>query len=446
MPSTKPPNILFLHSHNSGRFIEPYGHGVPTPNLMRLCREGVLFRQAFSAAPSCSPSRAAFLTGQYPHCSGMLGLAHRGFALAHPERHLSRVLQAQGYQTAVCGVEHVAAHQRGTGSGGAYDRELTREGSARAADVAAAVCDYLRSEPRQPFFLSVGTQETHTPYPEPEPEKYPAENPDHCTPPRPFADTPALRRMTAGYKRSARQMDGALGEILRTLDETGQADNTYVFAFTEHGLQWPLHIGSVGEHGNAVFLLARGPRHFAGGRALDAMVSLLDLVPTVCELAGLERPPWLDGESLLPLADGRVEALRERLFFEQTYHAAYEPMRAVRDGRHIYIRRFDGRGGLVLPNTDDTPAKADMLERGWRERPRHQAMLYDHYFDPDQLDNLCGRPEAAEAEARLGRALEEWMGQTRDPLLRGPVPLPKGVKATDPDAFSPRQEPLRVGG
>ena len=104
-----PPNIVFLHSHNSGRFIEPNGHAVPTPNLMRLSREGALFRRAFSAAPSCSPSRAAFLTGQYPHCSGMLGLAHRGFALAQPERHLGRVLRSQGYETAVCGIEHTAA-------------------------------------------------------------------------------------------------------------------------------------------------------------------------------------------------------------------------------------------------------------------------------------------------------------------------------------------------
>ena len=74
---------------------------------MRLCAEGVLFRRAFSAAPSCSPSRASFLTGQYPHCSGMFGLAHRGFALAHPERHIGRLLRAHGYETTHCGTEHL---------------------------------------------------------------------------------------------------------------------------------------------------------------------------------------------------------------------------------------------------------------------------------------------------------------------------------------------------
>ena len=253
------PNILFLHGHNSGRFIQPYGHGVPTPNLMWLARQGVLFRQAFAAAPSCSPSRASFLTGRHPHCCGML---------------------------------------------------------------------------------------------------------DYCVPPRPFSDTAALREMTAGYKRSAREMDDCFGVILETLAETGLDRKTYVFAFTDHGLQWPLHIANVGEHGNAAFLIARGPEHFTGGGVLDAMISLMDLFPTVCDLAGLEQPSWLQGQSLLSLTSGEVSALHDKLFFEQTYHAAYEPMRAVRTERHIYIKRFDDRDQLVLPNTDQTPAKGDLLAAG----------------------------------------------------------------------------------
>ena len=139
------PNIILLHAHNTGRFIEPYGHAVPTPHLLRMARSGALFRRAFSAAPSCSPSRAAFLTGQYPHCAGMLGLAHRGFGLSHPQRHIAHVLRGHGYETAQCGIEHVHAHEPGTGVGGMYDVVLTRDGSARAADVAPAVCDYTIS-------------------------------------------------------------------------------------------------------------------------------------------------------------------------------------------------------------------------------------------------------------------------------------------------------------
>ena len=84
------PNIIYLNSHDTGRWIQPYGHPVPTPHLQRLAEEGVLFRQAFSAAPTCSPSRAALTTGLTPHEAGMTGLSHRGFSLRDPHQHLSR--------------------------------------------------------------------------------------------------------------------------------------------------------------------------------------------------------------------------------------------------------------------------------------------------------------------------------------------------------------------
>src|SRR5215471_4995915 len=88
-PAAGRPNILYIHSHDSGRYLQPYGHNVPTPNLARLAKEGILFRQAFDAAPTCSPSRAALLTGQCPHRNGMLGLAHRGFSLTDYKRHIA---------------------------------------------------------------------------------------------------------------------------------------------------------------------------------------------------------------------------------------------------------------------------------------------------------------------------------------------------------------------
>jgi arylsulfatase A-like enzyme len=75
------PNILYLHSHDTGRYIQPYGHAVPTPHMQKLAEEGILFRKAFCAGPTCSPSRAALLTGASPHSCGMTGLAHRGWSL-----------------------------------------------------------------------------------------------------------------------------------------------------------------------------------------------------------------------------------------------------------------------------------------------------------------------------------------------------------------------------
>src|ERR1044071_886775 len=98
MPTARTPNILYIHSHDSGRYLQPYGYAVPTPNLQKFASEGVLFRRAFSAAPTCSPSRASLLTGQCPHQNGMLGLAHRGFSMADYSRHMLHTLRKAGYR------------------------------------------------------------------------------------------------------------------------------------------------------------------------------------------------------------------------------------------------------------------------------------------------------------------------------------------------------------
>src|SRR5210317_215070 len=93
------PNILYIHSHDTGRYIQPYGHAIATPNLQKLAEEGFLFRQNFCINPTCSPSRAALLTGSYPHENGMTGLAHRGFSLHDYSQHLVHTLRVAGYLT-----------------------------------------------------------------------------------------------------------------------------------------------------------------------------------------------------------------------------------------------------------------------------------------------------------------------------------------------------------
>ena len=103
-----PPNIVYLNSHDTGRYVQPYGHAIPTPNIQWLADQGVMFRNAFCAAPSCSGSRAALLTGEYCHTNGMMGLAHRGFALNDIGHHMVRTLSAAGYHTGLIGEQHVS--------------------------------------------------------------------------------------------------------------------------------------------------------------------------------------------------------------------------------------------------------------------------------------------------------------------------------------------------
>ena len=105
-------NLIYLHTHDTGRCYQPYGYPVVTPGIMRLAVQSLQFNQAFCCAPTCSPSRSAMLTGITPHNCGMLGLAHRGFALSDPSRHLAAWLGAHGYETVLCGVQHEAKSAR----------------------------------------------------------------------------------------------------------------------------------------------------------------------------------------------------------------------------------------------------------------------------------------------------------------------------------------------
>ena len=178
-------NIVLLHSHNTGRYIEPYGYKVSTPNLQRLAAEGVTFRNAFSAAPTCSPSRAAFLSGMWSHSCGMLGLAHRGFSMRDYRFHCVHHFNAVGYTTALAGVEHTAPDPETVG----YGKILTSSDpnyDGEPKDAADAAIDFLGEPPDNPFFLSVGLTETHRPFPEPDPEKSPQEDYRFCRPPLPL--------------------------------------------------------------------------------------------------------------------------------------------------------------------------------------------------------------------------------------------------------------------
>ena len=427
------PNILYLHSHDTGRYVQPHGHAVPTPNLQVLAEGGVLFRQAFCAAPTCSPSRAALLTGQSAHASGMLGLAHRGFALHDYDQHLVRTLQRAGYTAALAGVQHVAARLKVERIG--YDRVLP-VGSHGAAEVSAAAATFLEEEPSESFFLSVGFGETHLAYPE-----VPEEAGRYALPPAPVPNSARTRRMMAAFKESARRMDEGYGRVLQALEDGGLAGNTLVICTTDHGIAWPGMKCNLTDHGIGVMLIMRGPGGFDGGQVCDAMVSHIDVYPTLCELLEIDPPAWLQGRSMMPLVRGDVDEINEAVFGEVTYHAAYEPQRAVRTRRWKYIRRFEERAGPVLANCDDSPAKEVWLENGWRERAVEAEQLYDLVFDPNEACNLAASPDHSGVLEEMRGRLQQWMADTHDPLLRGPVAAPSGARVNDADGLSPRDEP-----
>src|SRR5258708_5746192 len=253
------PNILYIHSHDTGRYVQPYGHAIPTPNIQRLAEQGVLFRQAFCGAPTCSPSRASLLTGQYAHCTGMLGLAHRGFSLNDYNQHLLHTLRKEGYHSALIGEEHLSKDRNVIG----YDHVLKIEGF-QSKIVAPAAIEMLSNGLAQPFFLSVGFFETHREFMKPS-SPWDAK---YASSPAPLPNTPETRRDMGAFKASAWDLDWGVGEVLDALNARGLADNTLVICTTDHGIAFPRMKGYLTDHGIGVVLILRGPGGFSGGEVV----------------------------------------------------------------------------------------------------------------------------------------------------------------------------------
>ena len=405
------PNIVYIHTHDTGRYISPYGYDVPTPNIARLAREGALFRKAHTAAPTCSPSRAALLNGNWPHENGMIGLVHRGARLADPGQHLARVLAGAGYDNVLVGLQHVAPKDELSALG--YD-EIIDLAANHAADVGPAAADWLsRRRSDRPFFLSVGFFETHRVYPEADVR----DDPRYLSPPPGYPDTPNTRMDTARLHTSLRSVDDAVGLVLAALDAGGLRTDTIVIFTTDHGLPWPEAKCNLGDAGTGVALVIRGPRGFSGGKVIDALVSQIDIFPTLMEVIGLPRPLWLRGESLLPLLGAAGLEIRSEIFAEVTCHAAAEPMRAIRTQEWLYIKRFDGGGLRVLPNVDESDTKRLYVEHGWTASPPAARELYNVVLDPLEKRNCVDDQDCAQITEALDAKLHEWMVATNDPLL-----------------------------
>jgi arylsulfatase A-like enzyme len=429
------PNILYIHSHDSGRYIQPYGHAIPTPNMQRLAEEGTLFRRAYCAAPTCSASRASLLTGQCPHSNGMNGLTHRGFELNDYSHHILHTLRKAGYTSTLCGVQHIANETARIG----YDTvlRLPKDDSETRGAVAAK---FLRSAPAEPFFLSVGFVDTHRSYHEPGP----GEDERYAMPPAPLPDTPVTRHEMACYKASARLYDAGVGDVLEALEETGLAANTLVINTTDHGIEFPNMKCTLFDHGIGVMLIMRGPGGFTGGKVCDALTSQIDIFPTVCDLLGIDAPDWLEGKSLMPVIRGEADEVNDEIFAEVTYHAAYEPQRAVRTERWKYVKRYGDWKTPVLPNCGDSPSKTLWMEHGWAHHTIDSEQLYDLVFDPCETHNVADDPALNEVLCDMRRRLSDWMKRTNDPLRTGYFPAPSGAKINRADGVSPREEAFTV--
>jgi len=436
-------NFLYLHTHDSGRFLDPANSPVPLRGVERLAAAGVVFRNAFCAAPTCSPSRSALLTGTWPHENGMIGLAHRGFRLKSYSRHLARVFGAAGYETVLCGVQHEAPDRAEIG----YERHLDGPldyftnpdlvpGEWDRSN-AGLVADFLAEPHDRPFFLSFGLLETHRPFADPD-----ARCPDwmHHAPPPGIPDTASTRRDMEGFVAALRGADQVIGRVLQALEQNALWEETVVLLTTDHGPPFPGMKCGLRDSGTGVSLLLRVPGVADDGTVIQSLVSHLDIYPTVCDLLGVPVPAGTRGRSLIPLLRGETSEVRHEVFAESSYHAVYEPMRSVRTERHKLIRRPADDMRAFPANVDDSPSKELMGEAGYFGADHPHEELYDLLLDPLEQTNLLSHARDSSVYRELSDLLDAWMEETRDPVREGRMPMPAGARVNLPEAWSPTEE------
>ena len=434
-PQTVParPNILVIIGDDwayphAGAYADKV---VKTPHFDRIAREGVRFRNAFAAAPSCTPSRASRLTGRAVH-----QLAEGGNLWGFlPERFdvYPDLLESDGY---------VVGHTRkGWGPGNFQAGGRTRN---PAGPQFASFDEFYKQAPKdKPFCFWFGSTDPHRPYEKGSGAASGLRAQDVAVPAF-LPDTPEVRDDILDYYYEVERLDREAGAILAALESAGQLNNTIVVWTADNGLPFPRAKANLYDGGTHVPLAIRFPGKAKGGRTVDDFVVLTDLAPTLLEAAGLTPPAAMTGRSLMPLLAGAQQAGRDRVFVERERHANVRrgdlsyPARAVRTRDFLYIRNLrpdrwpagdpemyfavgeygDIDGGptkdLLLARPAN-PAIAKYAELAMAKRPAEE--LYDLRKDPGQIDNVAMRADYAAAKKELRAALDTWMRDTADPRI-----------------------------
>lgn len=422
------PNILLMTCHDLGRHLGCYGvDTVQSPQLDALAASGVRWERAFTTSPGCSPSRASLATGRYPHSNGVMGLAHPpyGWNLHPDERHIAQILSAAGYQTHLFGFQHVSTSLERLGFHSIHgsDRVYSCHQPALGRNVAELFADFMQARRwTGPLYMEINLEEPHRPYDQ-----------GGCMPddargvfvPGYLPEGPESREEMAALQGAIRQADHAVGHILAALDAVGLGEETLVIFLADHGIAMPRAKCTLYDAGIGIALLMRWPAGgLVGGRTMPEMVSIVDVLPTLLELADVPVPPPVQGRSLLPLLRLDPYEPRSEIFAEKTFHSYYDPMRAIRTERFKYIRNFETTFAVEVPaDVQLGPIFRAHVER-YHASEHPPTEFYDLDADPLELHNLAGSIELSEVERLLDVRLRDWMRETGDPLLEGPVASP----------------------
>lgn len=420
--SNRRPNIILFVSDDHGVADSgAYGNAdVQTPNIDALARQGMRFTRAFAASPLCSPSRCVMATGMMPFRNG----GHKfGTPISPGLRTMPAYFNDLGYFTAHFGKFHHRPRKQFP-----YDKIDPSE-----LQAAGFLQGY---EGEQPLLLVVCSHPPHTPW-----EKNTTYDPDKFTLPPNFVDTHETRIDRANYYTDVTLMDSILGNVLDAARKKG-IDNQTLFVYTtDQGANWPFAKWCLYDAGIQVPFTARWPGRIEAGSVSNAMVSLVDLLPTLLEAAGGEAPPDIDGSSFLDVLVGKQDSHHEAIFAAHTGNdnggpgiANHCPMRCIRTPTHKYILNLHPERTFYTHIVGCKPGNAHHLPfwQSWVEKAETDAAamrivdaylhrpaeeLYDVTRDPCEMHNLAGDPSQAELLDSLRRQLKQWRRQQGDPEL-----------------------------
>lgn len=429
-------NVILLVSDDQGMDLGCLGVAVKTPNLDALAAQGTRFDHAYAAVSSCSPSRAVLYTGLYTHQNGMYGLAHdvHNQGLRDGILTLPRLMKNAGYTTALVGKKHVRPE-----SAFPYDVELApeRSGIRDVALIADATEVFLRGIGDAPFFVTVGYSDPHRApvnfgnnreWPRVHDVRY---DPATVTVPSHLPDLPAVRADLAQYYESLSRLDEGVGMIRAALERTGHADDTLILFVSDNGRPFPGAKTNLYDPGLHLPLIVHAPGA-AGGAVSDAMVSWVDIAPTILAWTGAAAPSYpLPGRSLLPLLGQRTVPGWDAIFASHDFHEInqYYPMRAIRTRTRSYIENLAWQlpypvAGDVAGSESWKAIAADpririgkRTQAAYLQRPARE--FYDLERDPDEVTNLATRRDRVAERDALAAKLAAFRAETHDPWAPG---------------------------
>jgi len=419
------PNILWLIAEDFSQHLACYGERhVDTPNLDRLAAEGALFTRMFTTSPVCSASRSAFMTGHYQ--TSIDAYHHRShreddYTLPDGIRVLPEWLRDAGYFNA-----NLFKLPPDFGFDGIPKDDWnfkTRSGPWDSRD-------WADLKKNQPFYAQLNFFETHRIFKAP-----PHADPAKVDLPPYYPDHPVIRKDWAEYLDSATELDRKVGLVLQQLERDGLADNTIVVFFGDNGGAHVRGKQFCYDSGLLVPLIIRWPESladsapFAPGTVSDQLLEAIDLAPTMLALAGVERPPLMQGRVFL---GPHAEKPREVVFgARDRCDETVFRMRTARDARYRYIRNFTPDRPFLLANRykENCYPAWNLLKQldaeGKLTTPAQKLLtaptmpeeeLYDTRKDPHETINLATsqEPEHQAALAKLRTTLNDWITTTKD--------------------------------